>query len=120
MKKLILIAGFCIASLGLATSSFAKLAAPSEEAKLKAAEAKAKTAWSDKVSAYQLCQAQDKVAASYLKAKGSAAPPPLATPACADPGPYVAAPAVPALVAAATPASAAVVAASPVANTVKK
>ena len=120
MKKVILIAGFCIASLGLATSSFAKLAAPSEEAKLKAAEAKAKTAWSDKVGAYQLCKAQDKVAAGYLKAKGSAAPTPLAMPACADPGPYVAAPAVPAPLVAATPASATVVAASPAANAPKK
>ncbi|AZP13083.1 hypothetical protein [Undibacterium parvum] len=119
MKKIILIAGFCIASLGLATSSFAKLAAPSEEAKLKAAEAKAKTAWSDKVGAYQLCKAQDKVAAGYLKAKGSAAPTPLATPACADPGPYVAAPAGPAPLAAATPASA-VVATSPAASAPKK
>ncbi|MFZ6750252.1 hypothetical protein [Undibacterium sp. Ren11W] len=120
MKKIILFVGFCIASLGLATSSFAKLAAPSEEAKLKAAETKAKTAWSDKVSAYQLCKAQDKVAAGYLKAKGSAAPTPLAMPACADPGPYVAAPTVPALVAAATPASAAMVTASPAANSLKK
>lgn len=91
MKKVIL-----IAALLLSASSFAKLPEPGEEAKLKAAEAKAKASWSDKVSAYQLCKAQDRVAASYLKAKGGAVPTPLAMPACADPGPYVAALAAPA------------------------
>ena len=70
----------------------------------KADEAKQKTAWSDKVAAYQLCQAQDRVAASYRKAKGAqpkaqtadAAAAPAASaaptiPPCQDPGPYVAA-----------------------------
>jgi hypothetical protein len=85
MKKMILIAGMLMAA-----SSFAKLPAPSEEAKAKADEAKAKTAWSDKVAAFQLCKAQDRVAAGYLKAKGTAAGvSPVATPACADPGAYV-------------------------------
>lgn len=85
MKKMILIAGMLMAA-----SSFAKLPAPSEEAKAKADEAKAKAAWSDKVAAFQLCKSQDRVASGYLKAKGSAAAvSPVATSACADPGAYV-------------------------------
>jgi hypothetical protein len=70
----------------------AKLPALSDEAKAKAAEAANKTAWSDKVAAYQLCQSMDKVAATYrtrAAATGKAASAPEATPACADPGPYV-------------------------------
>jgi hypothetical protein len=89
-------------------SAMAKLPAPSDEAKAKAAEAAAKTAHSNKVADFQLCKSREKVAAHYYKtAKASGKPtnPPVATPACADPGPYVAAaPAAPAPVAAA-PAS---------------
>lgn len=87
MKNWILICGML-----LAASSFAKLPELSAEAKAKADEAKAKAVWSDKISAFQLCKAQDKVAAHYLKAKakagavsGAAVP----IPACVDPGPYV-------------------------------
>ncbi len=74
--------------------SVAKLPPPTEEAKAKAAEAAPKTAWSNKVASYQLCQTQDRVAASYrakrlLNAKETATP--IATEACTDPGPYVAA-----------------------------
>ncbi|MFZ6772632.1 hypothetical protein ACO0LB_07915 [Undibacterium sp. SXout7W] len=67
----------------------AKLPEPGPEAKAKAEEAKAKTAWSDKVAAFQLCKAQDRVAAHYQKEK-SIKPAAVTTPACADPGPYVA------------------------------
>jgi len=104
-----------IAMLGmaLAGAAGAKLPPPSAEAQAKAAEAKQKTAWSDKVAAYHLCQVQDRIAAEYRQKKGSqpaaapvaapaaAAPPaaPAATatatattfPPCQDPGPYVAA-----------------------------
>ena len=106
-----------IAMLGMALASAAgaKLPAPSPDAQAKAEEAKQKTAWSDKVAAYQLCKAQDRVAAEYRQKKGSqpaaapaapaaaapAAAEPAATPAvaaaaptippCQDPGPYVAA-----------------------------
>ena len=67
---------------------FAKLPAPSDEAKAKAAEAAAKTAWSDKVGAYQLCRAMDRTAEYYRKsAKDAAAA--VETPACADPGAFV-------------------------------
>lgn len=89
MKNRILICG-----LLLATSSFAKLPELSAEAKAKAEEAKAKTAWSDKVAAFQLCKAQDIVVAKYKKSKAvavsSAAAGSTTLPACADPGPYVA------------------------------
>jgi hypothetical protein len=63
MKSLIILAA---ASL-LATAAFAKLPPLTEEAKAKAAEAAAKTAWSGKVEAWQLCKSQDRVAAFYYK-----------------------------------------------------
>ena len=97
-----------------AAATQAKLPAPSDEAKAKAAEAAAKTAWSNKVADFQLCRSMDKVAASYeaeARKAGKATKPPTATPACADPGPFVAA----------TPASgAAPAAAAPAASAVKK
>jgi hypothetical protein len=73
-------------SAGLA---YAKLPPPSEEAKAKAAEAKAKADHGDKVGAYKLCLAQNRVAEHYLKTKGEK---PQSTP-CQDPGPFGAAPA---------------------------
>ena len=69
----------------------AKLPAPSDEAKAKAAEVAAKTAWSGKVDNYLLCKSQDKAAASYYitaKAAGKDAKPAAATPPCADPGAF--------------------------------
>ena len=68
-------------SAGLA---YAKLPPPSEEAKAKADEAKAKTEYGDKVGAYKLCLAQNRVAENYLKAKSQK---PQLT-ACQDPGPF--------------------------------
>ena len=99
------------------TAAIAKLPPLSDEAKAKAAEAAAKTAWGDKVAAYQLCKSQDAVAASYyagMKKAGKEAAPPVATPACADPGPFVYAPPAPASApaVAAAPASAPAVAAA--------
>ena len=87
MKKLF------ITSLLLAASALAmaKLPPPSPEAKAKADEAAAKAAWAGKVDSYQLCQAQDRVAASYVKtaqAAGKETKPATATPPCADPGVY--------------------------------
>jgi hypothetical protein len=70
----------------------AKLPPLSDEAKAKAAEAAAKTAWSDKVASFQLCKAMNKAAASYqvaMKQGGKTAATPVDTPACADPGAYV-------------------------------
>ena len=83
-----LIAGV-LAALGGA--AFAKLPPLSDEAKAKAAEAAARAAWTGKVDAFLLCKSQDKVAAAYLKsakAAGKDTKPPVATAACADPGPF--------------------------------
>ena len=108
-KSLISLAALALASL-FSLSAMAKLPAPSDEAKAKAAEAAAKTAHGNKVADFQLCKSREKVAAHYYKtAKASGKPtnPPVATPACADPGPFVAAaPAAPAAVAAAPAAAA--------------
>lgn len=101
-----------VAALTLATAALAKLPALSDEAKAKAAEAAAKTAWNGKVDAYQLCRAQERTAAFFFKsakAAGTEARPPVATPACADPGPFAyvppeAAPAAPTAAAAPAPA----------------
>ena len=86
-----------LVAFGFAGSAVAKLPTPSDEAKAKAAEAAAKTAWSDKVGLYKLCLSMDRVAESYRKgskAAGKEAPAASTTPAapaCADPGPYAAA-----------------------------
>ena len=87
--------------------------APSDEAKAKAAEAAAKTAWAGKIDGYLLCKAQDRVAAhaaKTAKAAGKEVKPAPALPACADPGPYVSAAAA-AAPAASAPAAAPVAAA---------
>ncbi len=117
MKKLLL------ACLAIAASSItlAKLPPLSDEAKAKAAEATAKTAWAGKVEGYQLCKSQDKVAARYsksakeTKAAGKGTKPATAASACADPGAFVYTPPVPAkpVVAAAAAPSPAPTAASP-------
>jgi hypothetical protein len=92
-----------VASCAVAISALAKLPAPSDEAKAKAAEAAAKTAHAGKVDAYQLCKSQDRVAAGYRKKGAGKAATPI--PPCADPGPFVYAPAgtAPAAAAAAEP-----------------
>ncbi|QHE77460.1 hypothetical protein [Hydrogenophaga sp. PBL-H3] len=82
----------CLSML-LATSVFAKLPAPvlTDEAKAKAEEAKAKTAWAAKVDSYKLCLSMDRAAGNYFKtaaASGKSAKPAAALPACADPGPF--------------------------------
>jgi hypothetical protein len=95
---------FALAAASLAFGALAKLPAPDDAAKAKAAEAAAKAAWQGKVDAYQLCKVQDKIAAKYGKhdakmtpvaAKPAAAAASGTTPAvasapppCADPGPF--------------------------------
>lgn len=91
-------------------AAWAKLPAPSDEAKAKAADAAAKAAHAGKVASYQLCQSMDRVAAAYVagaKKAGKEVKPATPTPACADPGPFAAAatsPA-PAMAAATAPAA---------------
>jgi len=79
-------------------SAFAKLPTPTPtpEAKAKADETAARAAWAAKVDNLKLCQAQDRVAAKYREsaaAAGKAVPAAVATPACADPGPFAYTPA---------------------------
>ena len=74
--------------IALAAPATAKLPALSDEAKAKAAETTAKTAWTDKVGLYKLCLTMDRVAENYRKTAANAAPP-VDIPACADPGPFV-------------------------------
>ena len=73
-----------------AIGALAKLPPPSDDAKAKAAEAAAKTAYGDKVAAYKLCQSMDKVAATYLAdaKKAGKDVKPVPTPPCTDPGPF--------------------------------
>ena len=88
MKKLLI----SLLTIFASAVVLAKLPAPSDEAKAKAAEVAAKTAWSGKVDNYLLCKWQDKVAASYFKtavATSKETKPAVATPPCADPGVFV-------------------------------
>ena len=114
------ISAFVLVAATLGSTAIAKLPALSDEAKAKAAEAAAKTAWSDKVAGFQLCKAQDRVASTYysdMKKAGKDVKPAVETPPCADPGPFVAPGAASAPVAAAPqaapPAAAAASAAAP-------
>jgi hypothetical protein len=111
MNKKILIAATAL----LAGTAFAKLPTPvlTDEAKLKAAEAAAKTAHGNKVADFQLCKSREATAAHYYKtakAAGKETKPATDTPACADPGAFVfpppAAPAAPATAAAPAPVTA--------------
>lgn len=80
---------FALLLAALSATAFAKLPAPSDEAKAKAAEAAAKTAHAGKVDGYLLCKSQDKVAAHVQKTNKAKAGKPVATPPCADPGKFV-------------------------------
>ena len=79
------------ASIAFPMIASAKLPPASPEAKQKADEAAARSAWTDKVGAYKLCLAQDRTADAYRRqVKASGKEPPSATNAtpCADPGPF--------------------------------
>ena len=113
MKRLAFLV--CCSVVALAASPvFAKLPAPNDEAKAKAAEAAAKTGHGNKLANYQLCRSMDKVALAYFaqaKKDGKAVKPADKTDACADPGAFVYTPPAPA----AAPAPAVVVGAAPAA-----
>ena len=75
-----------------ASVAFAKLPAPSDEDKAKAAEAANKASWNDKVAAYHLCQSMDRVASGYRAHSAAGGHPASAaeqTPPCTDPGAYM-------------------------------
>src|SRR5947208_722108 len=79
-------------ALALCAPALAKLPPLSEQAKTQAAEAAAKTTWSDKVSQYQTCKAQDRAVEAYRKtaqSNNTAIGVPITTPPCVDPGPFV-------------------------------
>jgi len=97
MKNSLKLCGLWLALAAASCASFAKLPAPAAtpEAKAKAAEAGARTAWSAKVDSYQLCQAQTRVADHVregLVAAGKPVPAATPTPPCTDPGPFAFAP----------------------------
>ena len=71
MKKTVLVTGMLAVVCQLVS---AKLPAPDDAAKAKAAETAAKAAWQAKVDAFALCKAQDKVVAAYVKTSGKSAP----------------------------------------------
>jgi hypothetical protein len=66
-KKLVLTA----CALAVSGLALAKLPAPDDATKAKAAETAAKAAWQGKVDAYKLCQVQDRIAAQYRKSAAS-------------------------------------------------
>jgi hypothetical protein len=71
--------------------ALAKLPAPDDAAKAKAAETAAKAKWTNDVASFQLCKAMDRVATQYraqAQQQGKAASAPTPTPPCADPGPF--------------------------------
>jgi hypothetical protein len=123
MKNSTLISLLAVATLSVSVTTFAKLPAPTPEAKEAAELAKAKTAHGDKVAAYQLCQAQDKVAKKYKQTGKDVKT--VETPPCKDPGKFVppepaAAPATAAAPAAPAPATKAPAPAAAPAAPVKK
>lgn len=76
--------------VGMAGAASAKLPAPTDAQKAAAAEAAAKTAHANKVAAYQLCEAENRIQARYIeeqKAKGRTVTPQLVK-GCENPGPY--------------------------------
>jgi hypothetical protein len=108
-------------ALAVSGAATAKLPPLDEGAKAKAAETAAKAAWQAKIDAFQLCKAQDRIAAQYRGKAGAkpvmvstsgvtptAAAPAAATapPATAAPATAAATPQVPTAAAAAAPAAA--------------
>lgn len=89
-KKICAVAAMAVSLAGvvLPFDAYAKLPTPSPEAQAKKDEAKARTAFADKVAAYQLCLAQDRVAAAYRKGRDSATAAASDIPVCQDPGAY--------------------------------
>jgi hypothetical protein len=80
-----------IAALGAAALAHAKLPPQDDAAKAKAAEAAAKTTWTNAVANYQLCKSMDLVAARYFaqaKKDGKTVSAPVQTPPCTDPGAF--------------------------------
>lgn len=75
----------------LAGTAWSRLPPASPAAQAKAEEAHGIAVHADKVAAYQLCEAMDRVAAGWFaaaKKAGRTVAPPVPTPACVDPGAF--------------------------------
>ena len=113
-----LIIAFC--AMAFTVAGLAKLPAPTPEQQAAAALTAAKSAHAAKVDAYDLCMVEAKIADAYIKqqkAQGKVYTPE-ATPACANPGPFVPPSAAP--VATAAPAQPTAAPAQPAATAAKK
>ena len=110
-----------LSALAFAVAGLAKLPPPTPEQQAAAALAAAKTAYAAKVDAYETCMEQSKIADAYVKQQKALGKTyaPEATPACANPGPFVPPAPAPAA-AAAAPAQAAAAPAQPAAAPAKK
>lgn len=82
MKKIL----FALAGILIAGAATAKLPPLSDEAKVAADEKKVKAAHGSKVSAYQVCMSQNRIAARFANKSRAVASEP-----CANPGPFSAA-----------------------------
>ena len=90
MKNMLNLCGLAL-GLAFVSAASAKLPAPTPEARAKAAETAARTAWSAKVDTYQLCEAQTRIANRFresLASSGQPVPAATPTPPCSDPGPF--------------------------------
>lgn len=79
-------------SAALVGTALAALPPAPQATQDQAKEAVARSAWQDKVAAYQLCKVQDQVAERYrkdAKGEGKPVPTPVSTTACQEPGPFV-------------------------------
>ncbi|HEY8606172.1 MAG TPA: hypothetical protein VIM12_03525 [Noviherbaspirillum sp.] len=92
--------------------AWAKLPPPPPDKAAAAAAAKEKAAHGEKVAAFKLCKAQDKLASQYLKSDKGSGRQPTQTPPCSDPGPFVPSASAPATAAPAAGATAATPAAA--------
>jgi hypothetical protein len=95
-----------VCGLAFATAVAAKLPPPTPEQQAAAALNAAKSAHAAKVDAYALCLSQNRISEAYVREQKAAGKvyTPEATPACANPGPFVP----PAATPASAPATAAV------------
>lgn len=92
MRSTSLLAALVLGLAAGASWAQAPAAAPATAPDLAKAEAAAKAAHAGKVEGYKLCKTMDRVAALYYestKKAGREVKPPVPTPACADPGPFV-------------------------------
>ena len=84
-------AALALAACLRAAPATARLPPPSDAAKAAAAEKAAKTAWENKMAAFQLCEAQNDAVDNYqatLRQRGETPPAGERMAACANPGEY--------------------------------